>query len=405
MRVEADGLFLSTGLVAFLVAGCRVLLRVRGRRKPTEIPLTVLAFVLGVALVVLAPAVQAVESAILPSLGRLLSNICTLVAAFCVLHVMLYVRHPPEQVPARMRRRLAVLLVAVGLMTVMFLLSRPPAGTGIFTGLYRSQPTLATYTVVFSGYLGSATLDLGILAARSIRYTRIWLRLGMIFMGIGCVLTAGYLTEKMIGVVDELVTGRLAGGYCRSAFADVGCTFAVGMPALSALAIVLGAVVPILGQRLEHVIRDIGRRRSYQRLGPLWNALHEAMPNIALVAPDFPYTPAPGEISERLYQRVVAIRDGLLALQPYRDPVDTAAHHAQARAAGLPEHRHAPAVEAADIHAALRRRQGDELAATDVTSTPASYDDLDSEIRWLTRVSSELARKELPGAQHATSEG
>jgi Family of unknown function (DUF6545) len=74
--------------------------------------------------------------------------------------------------------------------------------------------------------------------------------------------------------------------------------------------------------------------------------LHEALPDIALATPNCPPSPSlPGEISERLYQRVIAILDGLLALQPYRDPADT---RDQAGAA---------AIEAAAIRAALHRRR------------------------------------------------
>jgi hypothetical protein len=143
-----SALFLSTGLVAFLIAGYRGVRRARGQRKPTELPLIVIATALGLAFVFLAPTTQALESELAPSLGRLLSNVCTLVAAFGCLHLMLYVSHPTEQVPAKVRVRLITLLIAVGIMAVTFFISSPPTGTGIFTGLYRSQPTLAVYVLI-----------------------------------------------------------------------------------------------------------------------------------------------------------------------------------------------------------------------------------------------------------------
>lgn len=387
-----SALFLSTGLVAFLIAGYRGVLRARGQRKPTELPLIVIAIALGLAFVFLAPAVQVFESALAPSLGRLLSNVCTLVAAFGLLHLMLYASHPPEQVPAKMRVRLVTLLVAVGVMAVMFFASSPPTGTGIFTGLYRSQPTLAVYVVVYASYLGSAVVDLAALALRSIRGARAWLRLGMILIVAGCVLAAGYLIEKVIGVVSELVTAATAELYCPSAFATVGCTFAVGMPAFAVLLIILGATLPTLGPRLEHLIRGFWYRRCLRRLGPLWETLHEALPDIALATPD---RPLPG--SELLYRRVIAIRDGLLALQPYRDPADTREHRDQANAAGLTGQRRAAAVEAADIRAALHRRRHDmpPLGYAVDGDAATAQDDLASELRWLTQVSDALARAEL----------
>ena len=221
---------------AFLIAGYRGVRYGRGRRKPTEIPLIVIAVALGLAFVFLAPAIQVLESALAPSLGRLLSNACTLIAAFGLLHLMLYVSHPPEQVPTKVRTRLITLLTAIGVMTVTFSASSPPTGTGIFTGLYRSQPTLAVYTLVYASYLGSAVVDLAALALRSIRGARAWLRLGMILTATGCMAAAGYLIEKVIGVLSqELLTASTAEPYCPSAFATLGCTFAVGMPALAVL--------------------------------------------------------------------------------------------------------------------------------------------------------------------------
>ncbi len=50
-----SALFLSTGLVAFLIAGYRGVVRARGQRKPTDLPLIVIAIALGLAFVFLAP--------------------------------------------------------------------------------------------------------------------------------------------------------------------------------------------------------------------------------------------------------------------------------------------------------------------------------------------------------------
>jgi hypothetical protein len=393
-----SALFLSTGLVAFLLTGYRGVLRSHGRRKPTDIPLIVITIALGLAFVFLAPATQILESALAPSLGRLLSNVCTLVAAFGWLHLMLYVRHPAQQVRTKVRIRVITLLIAVTVMTLMFFASSPPTDRGIFTGLYRSQPTLAVYTMVYTSYLGFAVIDLAVLALRSLRGARAWLRLGMILIAAGCVVATGYLTEKVISVVSELVTGSPAELFCPSAFATLGCTFAVGMPALAVLLLILGTTLPTFGPRLEHLIRGLGHQRSLRRLRPLWETLHEALPDIALATPDHPLSPSlPGEISDRLYRRVIAVRDGLLTLQPYRDPADTRQHRDQADATGLPDRGRAAAIEAADIRAALHRRRHNmpphrySVDGNDATQ----HDDMTSELRWLIQVSDALARDEL----------
>lgn len=403
--MEISALFLFTGFVALLMVGYRALLRTRGRRKPSDVPLMVSGTALGLAFIFLAPVVQTVESAITPSLGRLLSNVCTLVAAFGFLHLMLFVAYPAEQVSTKVWTRLIMLLISIGAMTVMFFVSNPPTGTGIFTGLYRTQPTLAAYTLIYSGYLGFALVDLGKLAVRSVRYTRTWLRAGMILIGIGCLLGAAYLTHKVIGIFHELVThSASAEAFCLSPFATIDCTFSVGMPALATLAILLGVTLPTLGPRLERLTRAIAQQRAYRRLQPLWQVLHDTLPDLALAAPEFPADEAAPHVSERLYRRVIAIRDGLLALQVYRDPTDTHTHRNLASIARLAASRRAAAIEAADIRVALRRRQHDPPRVLGQESPTAPQNDLTSEIRWLTLVSDALARDEIRTVHPADSE-
>lgn len=392
-----SALFLSTGLVLFLIAGYRGMLRGRRPHKPTETPLIVSTISLGLAFVFLAPAAQVVESTLLPSLGRLLSNVCTLVAAFEWLHVMLYISYPAERVPAKARARLATLLIAITVMAGMFFASSPPTGIGVFTGLYRSQPTLAVYTLVFTGYLGFTVVDLAALALRSVRGARAWLRLGMILIAAGCLFATSYLIEKAIGVVNELVIGSTAEPYCSSEFATLSCTFAIAMPALAALLMILGITLPTLGPRLEHLVRDFWYWRCLRRLQPLWETLNEALPDI----PGGNLRPLPlSAISERFYRRVIAIRDGLLTLQPYRDPTDTHKHREQANAVGVADRHRAAAIEAADIRAALHRRRQNlpPCGYTADNNVATEQDTLTSELRWLTRVSHALVRDELQRA-------
>jgi Family of unknown function (DUF6545) len=392
--VGASTLFFSTGLVFFLIAGYRGLLR-RRRSKPTEIPLIVSTVSLALAFIFLAPAAQVLESGFVPSLGRLLSNVCTLIAAFEWLHVMLYIAYTAEQVPARVKARLITLLIAIIVMVATFFASRPPTGVGVFTGLYRSQPTLTVYTLVFTGYLGFTVVDLGMLALCSIRGARAWLRLGMVFIAAGCLIATGYLIEKVIGIISELVTGSTAESYCSSTFATLGCAVAIAMPALAALLMVFGTTLPALGPRLEDLIR--GCWYCLRRLQPLWATLHEALPDIA-ASPDREHVPLPlSGISERLYRRVIEIRDGLLVLQPYRDSTDTDKHRKQAKALGVADRHRAAAIEAADIRAALhrRRQQVPPCRYTAEDNVATHQGTFTSELRWLAQVSNALARDEI----------
>lgn len=394
-----SALFLAVGLLAFGVAGHRWWLH-RRDPKPTRPPMIVILLALGCAFVFLAPAVQAVESRIVPSLGRLLSNVSTLVAAFGFLNLMLYVSHPAEQVRARTRPRLVALLAALLVMVVTFVATRDlPTGTGLFTGLYRSHPTLALYVLAYSVYLGVALVDLAWIALHAVRYTRRYLRVGMAVLAVGCLLGLSYVAQKVVSVAGEMVGRGPAEAFCTGPFATVGCTFAVGMPALSVLAIIVGGVIPPLGPRVETAVRWLGRWRAYRRLGPLWRALYDAVPEIALTSPHAVQGRIPRrDMAFRLYRRVIEIRDGLLVLHPYRDPDTDRANQEAAEQAGLRGDGLAAAVEAADIAAALRRRRSGEPATE--TGAPADRQpggepaDLAAETAWLVRVSTAFARVE-----------
>ncbi|KAA2255219.1 hypothetical protein F0L68_28775 [Solihabitans fulvus] len=389
-----NALFYFVALVAFALVGLVLRRRQHGRRKPTQLPMVLILAALGAAFFFLAPASQAVESRIVPSLGRLLSNICTLVAAYGFLTLMLHVSHPPEQIRSRSRWRLLALVVALAVMAVMFLASHPPSGTGVFTGLYRSQPTLAVYTMVYSAYLGVAVVDVAWLGFRSVRHVRGYLRVGMVIVSVGCLLALGYVTQKVLSILTELFGGGAAEQLCAGPFSTVGCTFSVGMPALSVLAIIVGAAVPPLGPRIEAAVRWPARLRAHRRLRPLWEALYDAVPEIALTSPQAVQGSVPRRDMEfRLYRRVIEISDGLLVLRPYRDPEATPAHRERAERAGLTGRDLAAAVEAADVDTALRRRRAGVPAvdeATPVESPPES--DLVAETAWLTLVSSALVR-------------
>lgn len=379
-------LFVFVSLVAFALA---VVLGVRRRRtpRPTQGPMIVILLALGFAFLFLAPAVQVAESHLVPSLGRLLSNACTLVAAFGFLTLMLHASPRADQVEVRTRWRLVVLLVALAVMVVAFLASKVPTGLGLFTGQYRAQPTLAVYVLVYSAYLGVAVVDLGWLALRAVRHSRRYLRIGMVLVLLGCLLAVGYVTHKVVAVLTEVFGGPAAEGLCAGPFATTSCTFEVGFPPLSVLAIILGSTIPALGPRIAAALRWPGRWRAYRRLHPLWQALYEAAPEIALTSPSAVQGSVPRrDIAFRLYRRVIEIRDGLLVLEPYRNRAGV----------GSSGDRPAAEAEAAAIAEALRRKESGEPAAE--VSTPDgevddSAADLAGETAWLTRVSDAFARR------------
>ena len=89
-----DLLFYSVAALAAATAVQRAMrARKTGQSAPSVLPLAALAL----ALVFISSSTQAVLSLLIPSLGRLLSNLCTMLAAFGFVRMQLLVRLPPDE--------------------------------------------------------------------------------------------------------------------------------------------------------------------------------------------------------------------------------------------------------------------------------------------------------------------
>lgn len=148
------------------------------------------------------------------------------------------------------------------------------------------------------------------------------------------------------------------------------------LPTSATLLVLVGASLPAL-------LGWLGRYRQYRRLGPLWRALYLDDPAIALDPPAVPDILVLGRLRLHLYRRVIEIRDGLLALRPYRDPRVAAAARERATRAGLRGARLDAAVEAAVIAAALlAKAEGRPSGAADPAEVTGG-DDLAGETAFL----------------------
>jgi hypothetical protein len=151
------------------------------------------------------------------------------------------------------------------------------------------------------------------------------------------------------------------------------------LPTSAYLLVLAGAVLPVL-------LGWCGRYRRYRRLGPLWRDLYRADPEIALDPPSVPDLLALRHLRLRLYRRVIEIRDGLLALRPYRDPDVAAVARDRAIRAGLVGQQREAAVEAATIAAALRARASGPPPDEAHEEPVAGGDDLAAETAFLSLV-------------------
>ncbi len=236
------------------------------------------------ACVFIAPASQALTNVIVPSLGRLLSNLCTLIGAFGLVQLQLYVSYPPAEARQRLRPRVVWLASVLAGLVITFLFgSRPAIGIGVFD--YRGQTWLVIYALIYSLYLSAALLDLVGLAVRSVLNTRGSLRAGMAVMGVGYLLGLLYTGSKIQYVIRSVLGPVRAEPLCSGPFSTLVCALSVGLPALSVLVIVFGLSIPAIGSRVRRLSEWRGFSRVHDGLAPLWEAFSAAMPQIALTSP------------------------------------------------------------------------------------------------------------------------
>ncbi|WP_067469539.1 MAB_1171c family putative transporter [Actinomadura macra] len=398
--------FWTVAAAAFVAAGFKAY-NLRSPDAPPGLGSTCLLLVtIGLALVLISDGAQQAENALYPNLGRLLSNLCTTVAAFAALAHQLSVTCPQVEARVRIRRWLVALLAAVTAMTGLFVASPLPPVIGDFGPLYRGRPALVGYILIFVVFLGWSFTRLAVITAKYAGpAARPALRTGLRIVTLGCVLLVVYLVEKTVVVVSQwLQLGPLVPGQdqpCTSPLHPPGCVFAVGLPLLAALAITIGMTLPAWGPAAAAPVRWLRYWRIYRRLDPLWRALAAAMPQIVLPRN------GPDRFSYRygVHRRVIEIRDGLLILGPYRHSKGTCRVETSAGGAELDARQAAALHEATSVRMALAAYLSGHPAETPIynttlaeaapptgrerrdTTTSGTGSDLGSEVDWLMRVS------------------
>src|SRR5690606_15729129 len=189
----------TVAAAAFAAAGFKA----RGLRNSTPPPglgsACLLLATVGLALVLISNGAQRVENAVYPNSGRLLSNLCTMVAAFAALAHVMCVTCPPRKARVRIRRGLVALLVAMTAMTALFVSSRLPPVIAGFGSLYRDHPKLVGYALIYVGFSGWALMALALTA---VRYAgpaaRPPLRTGLWIVAVGCLVGVVYLVDKAV---------------------------------------------------------------------------------------------------------------------------------------------------------------------------------------------------------------
>lgn len=175
----------------------------------------------------------------------------------------------------------------------------------------------------------------------------------------------------------------IAGCFCKclvallQAFAGVaweaGNVAYVGFVLIGSVGLVIGVMYPAVTGMLAAVPVWSWHRRAYRDMEPLWQALHEAFPDLALRTETLPWWRDPLRIRRthrNYYRRAVEIRDGLVQLGPY-----------------FPDDRTG---DAGAVRRALTAKAAGAPAGTSPPTPATGGDDLDSDVRWLVHLSRSL---------------
>jgi hypothetical protein len=318
------------------------------------------------------------------NLGALIGDSFVITGA-CGTHVMLVVWFTePCRVGRMVRAVICGYVLALLLMAVFFLSADLPGENPVdFEVRYASLRTGGYFCIVFCLTYGLNLVNTAVRTwppSRSL--SRPQLRSSLRLCAVGSVFVIGFISGKLLGIIGRWSgTGHLdvAAVLISPLFAEVGSLVIVG-----------GYTVSLWRRR---VADSLTRIRSYRRLYPLWYALYEVTPSIALYEPRSGSAPLwVPRLETRLYRLIIEIRDGRRSLVPYL-------------CAGAPDAGADARLEAALMAEGIRRKR---LGApvTDGADRRGTFDcdDLAAELAWWELVAAAFAEVRGP-AGAAWSEG
>lgn len=319
--------------------------------------------------------------------------VCYSASAMILLQLWSYTPHR-----ARRRAKATIPVVVAVLITMVTLFVRSDAShhrQQSFTAWYAGSVEYQVYLLIYLATYTATEIEVIRLCRRYAKLTtRGWLRRGLATASTGAAIGLLYTVTRATDIVAARAGVDL---YRWENVAELGA-------GLGALLVMLGLTVPSWGPRISVLTQRVRRLLAYVRLRPLWSRFYALDPSIAF---DDQRADGAGPIRRRLRsavlvlgdpeyhiaRRVVEIRDGILSLRPYQDPVVAQRAREYHAACGLCADDLDAAVTAAQIRAALetqattpRRSQPQDSA---IGNTPA---DLDAEIAWLLKVTENVAK-------------
>jgi uncharacterized protein DUF6545 len=352
---------------ACLLLGCIIFLYkaigvVRGQRDRTTVVFCLYVGLSALSYLVLLPPIKAridVWTGMAHSSG-LAAGVCVLGLTAAQQYLLIHWTYSPELARPKLRRRGVFWTVVLVAYVAMYLVFGPGQQQFHYFFLENAHkvwqaPYLLLY--VLACVVGQADV------VRHCRHyakiaDRAWLRRGMLTAAVGGGFILLYGTIRATDLVAEPL------GVDMHSLEPV--TWALGDT--GALLSLFGWILPMLGPRLSSTAQWFRDYRTYRRLYPLWQALHQEVPEISLGPPPSRFSDVLRlrDVGFWLHRRVIEIQDGLRALRSRTDDSPSGD------------------VRAAIASAAARvSRRGDMPAASEDR-------DFDDEVRWLSELAGEL---------------
>ncbi|MFC4517330.1 MAB_1171c family putative transporter [Streptomyces ehimensis] len=331
----------------------------------------------------LAAGARLADSLIGAGTAKLLQNLFLLGTVYFLQCFFLFATS--DRVTGRSRARRELIPLGITALVATLAMLATPAGerSHTYATADMQAPPIAIFYVAAGLYL---VYSLGMALRWTLRYARMASRplatgLWLIAAALAAMVLAGSLREVL--------------NVMRWLGSPVPTPVIVGVKLLLDLAIplfVMGIIYPASVSRWASIRLWWHHRRMYQRLAPLWTALHQAFPEDAL------NRSAPGGWRERLrmhqvhrcyYRRVIECRDGLVRLSPYIAKAESDA--VESSGASAPVGPLTPQVAARRLRVALRAHAAGEPASTQaVPVAMPSGDGLDDDARQLAALSDAL---------------
>ena len=332
------------------------------------------------------------------NLAHGLSYAAAVLTGYCgqVMLLNAYDRGRLARETATRRLVLFVGLLAYGLLFLAGPATLPtnPAAPHVAAG----GPAEAGFRVVLAVLLCFSLAEVGWLARRlAVTSDHPPLRWGMRAVAAGCAV----IGIRILIEYGALPVWSAATGW-HAQWTYSGWLYALNVVALWGAALVaVGTALPALARRHQESRTRARQRAACRGLQPLWETMRDVTPTLSRSLPQRAGPLRRPDSRDRLYRMVVEIRDGFVALGPFRDAPFEAHVCARGEAGGRAGVDLAAFVDAGGLAHAIAERAAGAAPASGVTpDTAAAGDSLETEASYLLRVVAHW-----PGASCAPSTG